>query len=279
MTGRGVGRGPWSSGDGAGRSPSAVLIVSRVAVVLPLLILVYTSTQPYYSPPTAETLSNMSLDTYASVLSNDDTVRSLRNTLVLAAGYRNVVVLLGSHRRVARRPHVSAGALDWSTGSRSCRSRFRASCSASRCSSSTCGCRIAIYGTLWIMLIAFVTAECRRHAFSRRVHASDRRRARGVGACERSELVADLPPRARAAAAPGSVRGWIYVFVSSARQLSSAHAPLLSRQRSAVDQDLGPVPAGRVPGARRTRRDDDGRARRSDRGGVQASAGVGIRQL
>ena len=82
---------------------------------------------------------------------------------------------------------------------------------------------IDIYGTLWILLLAFVTAEM---AFGIR-----------FASAPMHQIGADLEESAYASGAswwqtfrrillplllPGLVAGWIYVFVASARELSSA---------------------------------------------------------
>ena len=74
----------------------ATFVYLTVAAVLPLLILVYASTQPFYTPPSVDSFSNMTLESYTSVLSQESTLRALKNTVVLAAGTATVVVLLGA---------------------------------------------------------------------------------------------------------------------------------------------------------------------------------------
>ncbi|MET0939197.1 MAG: iron ABC transporter permease [Gaiellaceae bacterium] len=222
MTGRGIRARPVELGRWRWPVASAVLIYLAIAVVLPLLVLVYTSTQQYYSPPTAETLSNMSLDSYASVLSNDDTARSLRNTLVLAAGSATCVVLLGAvgawlvvRTRVRGRglvdglsflPIVIPGLV---LGLALLIVYLRVP--------------LPIYGTLWIMLIAYVTSGMpvgmRFGVASTHQIGDELEEAAHVSGASwwqtfRRVLVPLLLPALFAA--------WIYVFVSSARQLSAA---------------------------------------------------------
>ncbi len=142
VSGRGAVR-PARVDLGRWRWPVASIAYAYLAIasVLPLLILVYASTQPYYAPPTVDALSRMSLDNYADVLAQDATVRSVWNTLTLAVGHVDGGPRASPQwRRGSSSGRASAGG-GRSTRSPSCRSRSPASSSASRSSSSTCACR------------------------------------------------------------------------------------------------------------------------------------------
>jgi iron(III) transport system permease protein len=64
------------------------------AIVAPTLILVYASTQTFYSAPTAESLSNMSFANYERVLSSPGLWDAIRNSVLLAAGTATTLMFL-----------------------------------------------------------------------------------------------------------------------------------------------------------------------------------------
>lgn len=70
-----------------------VLLYFFLAVVLPTLVLVYTSTQPFYSVPSVESLSNMSLENYTYVLQRPQSLRALQNSFMLGIGSATAVML------------------------------------------------------------------------------------------------------------------------------------------------------------------------------------------
>jgi iron(III) transport system permease protein len=81
---------------GVWRWPATLLILLYfvVAVVLPLLILVYASTQQFYSPPTRATLSAMTLQPYRDVIHADIAITAVKNSIILGVGSATVVMLL-----------------------------------------------------------------------------------------------------------------------------------------------------------------------------------------
>jgi iron(III) transport system permease protein len=193
-----------------------------LAVVLPVLILLYASTQPFYSPPSFDTLSNMSLDSYGEVMGQEQTLRSLRNTVILAAGTATGVVLLGA---------VAA----WLVVRTRIRGRWlldAVSFAPIAIPGLVLGTSLLvvylrvpleIYGTLWILLIAYVTNEMPfgiRFASSRMSQIGDEleESAYASGASWWQTFRRVLLPLL----VPGLVAGWIYVFVASARELSSS---------------------------------------------------------
>jgi iron(III) transport system permease protein len=223
VTGRG-GMLPRRAHLGRWRWPMAAVVFAylAVAVVLPLLMLVYASTQPFYAPPTSSTLKNMSLDNYAEVLRQEDTIRSVLNTVVLAAGTATIVLIIAA---------VAA----WLVVRTSVRGRWLIDGLAFvpiAIPGLVFGVAllvvylrvpIDIYGTLWILLIAFVTAELAfgirfasapMHAIGDDLEES----AYASGASWWQTFRRILVPLLL----PGLVAGWIYVFVASARELSSA---------------------------------------------------------
>jgi iron(III) transport system permease protein len=65
-----------------------------IAVALPLLTLLYVSTQPFYGRPSLDRLGATTFDNYAAVLSDEASLRAFRNSLVLGIGTATAVVLV-----------------------------------------------------------------------------------------------------------------------------------------------------------------------------------------
>lgn len=78
------------------RWPAAILILMYFlfAVVMPCLVLLYASTQPFYSVPSAESLSNMTFDNYAAVLDSNIVKRATTNSLLLGIGTATAVMFV-----------------------------------------------------------------------------------------------------------------------------------------------------------------------------------------
>ncbi|GAA1268232.1 iron ABC transporter permease [Pseudonocardia aurantiaca] len=83
---------------GRWRRPLGALVLAyfTVAIVLPVLVLVYASTQRFYSVPTWETLGNASLENYEYIFNNPQTTRALWNSIVLGLAAATVVIVLSA---------------------------------------------------------------------------------------------------------------------------------------------------------------------------------------
>jgi iron(III) transport system permease protein len=55
-----------------------------IAVLLPFLMLLWTSVQPFYAPPSADSLARVTFDGYFNIWSDGSVARALRNTIILA---------------------------------------------------------------------------------------------------------------------------------------------------------------------------------------------------
>lgn len=55
-----------------------------IGVLLPFLMLLWTSVQPFYAPPSADSLARVTFDGYFKIWSDGSVARALRNTLILA---------------------------------------------------------------------------------------------------------------------------------------------------------------------------------------------------
>ncbi len=65
-------------------------------MLAPLAILAYASTQRFYSPPTMDTLHNMSLDPYRDVIHGDVAIQAVKNSIILGLGSATTVMLLAA---------------------------------------------------------------------------------------------------------------------------------------------------------------------------------------
>jgi iron(III) transport system permease protein len=209
---------------GKWRRPATAFIFAYgfVAVVLPLFVLIYSSTQPFYSPPTAETLSNMSLDNYRAVFDSDQTVRALKNSFILGIGSATLVMFamaiaawLVVRTKIAGRwmvdnlaflPLVIPGLV---LGVALLFVYLRSP--------------VPIYGTLWILAIAYVTRYMpygMRYASSSmyQISAELEESAQTSGASWLQSFRKVLLPLMM----PGLLAGWIYILTVSVRELSSS---------------------------------------------------------
>ncbi len=78
------------------RIPATILMFAYfgIAVLLPVLILVYASTQNFYSVPSVQTLTNMTWDNYEYTLTNRQSLTALRNSFTLGIGSATLVMLV-----------------------------------------------------------------------------------------------------------------------------------------------------------------------------------------
>jgi len=94
VTGKGyrprqINLGPWTV-------PAAFFcwVYVLIAVVLPFAMLLWTSIQPFYAPPSAESLRRATLEGYLNIWQDGSVVRALSNTLVLALVTSVATILL-----------------------------------------------------------------------------------------------------------------------------------------------------------------------------------------
>jgi iron(III) transport system permease protein len=209
--------GRWRTAMGTG-----LMVYFTIAILLPAFILIYMSTQPYYSVPSIESLTNPTLDNYRYIFQHDQTMRSFRNSFVLGIGAATLVMFgtaiaswLVIRTKLPGRwlvdnlafvPLVIPG-LVLGVALLFVYLRFP----------------IAIYGTMFILLISYVT---RYMPYGMR-YASTSMYQIG-GELEESAQVSgaswwqtfrriNLP-----LLVPGLMAGWIYIVMTSVRELSSS---------------------------------------------------------
>jgi iron(III) transport system permease protein len=199
-----------------------VVCYSFVAAGLPLLVLMYVSTQRFFSPPTRERLSQMTLEPYANVLGNDQIVRALKNSFLLGIGAATGVTFLA----------VVASWLVLRTNVRGRRLIDNLAFLPISVPGLVLGVALLfvylraplpVYGTLWILLIAYLTlflpygmryASVSMAQIGRELEES----AQTSGAAWGHTLRRVLIPLVL----PGLAAGWLYVLIVSMRELSTS---------------------------------------------------------
>jgi iron(III) transport system permease protein len=210
---------------GAWRWPATAVIVGYflVAVVLPLLVLFYASTQPYYSPPSHYTLSHMSFSNYTAEWHDPVIRHAVLNSLYLGVGAATAVMLLTA---------IAA----WLV----VRTRLRGRTAVDHLAflpiaipGLVLGTAILfvylrtgwlpIYGTLWILFIAYLTrympygmrySSTSMYQIGRELEESAHMSGAGWWHTFRRVILPLI--------APGLVAGWIYILVVSFRELGSS---------------------------------------------------------
>ncbi len=209
---------------GRWRWPAAALAGAYllVAAVLPLFILVYASTRGSYAPPSLDRLAEGSLDRYGALLRDDATLRAVGNSLLLATAAATAVM-------------VVMAAVAWFLVRGRGRGRWLVDGLASlplvlpgivlglALSILFLRVPLPIYGTLWILLLAYFTrfmpyglryAVSAMHQVGNELEESARASGARWGQVFRRITLPLL--------APGLAAGWIYVAVVSVRELASS---------------------------------------------------------
>ena len=209
--------GPW-------RWVAAALFVLYfvVIVLLPFLVLVWTSLQKFYSAPSWDALSRLSLDNYRAVLDYPSFWSTVRNSLFLALSCAGVVILIGA-------------VISWVVVRTKIPGRWLLDSLASMplvfpgivlgLSIMICYLYIdiGIYGTIWIMLVAYVTRFLpygMRYVSTSmmQIHKELEESAAMSGASWSLNFRRIVLPLLK----PGLLAGFVYVVIVSIRELSSS---------------------------------------------------------
>src|SRR5438270_2649551 len=193
-----------------------------VIVLLPFLVLVWSSLQKFYSAPSWAALSRVSLDSYRTILDYPQFWQTVENSLFLSLTTATLIMLLGAViswvvvrtkipgrwvlDNIASLPLVFPG-LVLGLSIMICYLYFD----------------IGVYGTLWIMLIAYVTRFLpygMRYASTSmlQIHKELEESAAMSGASWTMAFRRIVLPLLK----PGLLAGWIYVMIVSMRELSSS---------------------------------------------------------
>jgi iron(III) transport system permease protein len=222
VTGKGFRPRPMELGRWRWPATALILAYFLFAVVAPMLILVYASTQRFYAQPSGKTLTNLTAENYAYVFTSPGTLTALRNSFVLGAGAATLVMLVMAVAawlvvrttlpgrwlvdNLSFLPMAIPG-LVLGVALLFVYLRFP----------------IPIYGTLWILLLAYFTRYMpygMRYAASSMYQISSEleecAQTCGAGWWQSFRRIV-LP-----LLVPGLIAGWVYIMTVSVRELSSS---------------------------------------------------------
>jgi iron(III) transport system permease protein len=202
---------------------AAIFIVYfLVIVLLPFLVLLWSSTQRFYSAPSWAAIGRMSLDSYRAVLDYPQLAGTVRNSLVLAVGSATIVMLVSAVIAwVAVRTKVPGrSVLDHLASFPLVLPGMVLGLAVMVCYLTV---DIGVYGTLWIMLIAYVTRFLPygmryNTASMQQIHKELEESAAMSGASWGTAFRRVVLPLLK----PGLLAGWLYVLIVSIRELSSS---------------------------------------------------------
>ena len=202
---------------------AAIFIVYFLLIVAaPLLVLLWSSVQKYYSVPSMAALANLTLDPYRFILSHPTFARAIWNSLLLCLGSATIIMLV-------------TAVICWIVVKTRIPGRWLLDNLASLpivFPGLVLGLAImvfylnvdaGIYGTIWILLIAYITRfmpyGIRYNTASMlQIHKELEESAAMSGASWGATFVRVVLPLLK----PGLVAGWIYVAIVSLRELSSS---------------------------------------------------------
>ena len=176
------------------------LIYVALVVVLPFLVLLWSSLQRFYSVPTIAALKNLTLDSYRTVLAYPAIGTAVWNSIVLALGSATLIMLATSILCwiVVRTKLPGRALLD---NLASLPLVFPGLVLGLAIMVCYLALPIGVYGTIWIMLIAYVTRfSALRHALQHGVAPAGAQGARGIRRHERGVACHHVRPHRPAAA-------------------------------------------------------------------------------
>lgn len=219
---RGRGYAPRAYDLGPWRYPLGLLLglILLVVAVLPLASVVWASLPRVYQVPSQEAFSRLSLDAYAAVLSRPTIAASVRNSCLLAAAAATLIMLLTTLAawliaRVRGRGIWLADVL------LSLPLVFPGVVVGVALIRTYVGAPVPIYGSLWILLVAYVTSLLPYGMrFSQpamlQIHHELEESAYLSGATWWQNLASIVLPLMRGA----FFGGWLYIFIVAFRELS-----------------------------------------------------------
>jgi len=222
MTGKGFR--PRQIDLGAWRWFAAAVFIAYflLIVVLPFLVLLWSSLQRFYSVPSWQALQHLTLDPYRFIFTYPNIMRSVWNTLFLSIGSATVIMLVTS-------------VICWIVVRTKIRGRWLLDNLASlpmvfpglvlglSIMIFYLNVDVGVYGTIWIMFIAYITRfmpyGLRYNTTSMlQIHRELEESAAMSGASWGTTFRRIILPLLK----PGLVAGWIYVMIVSIRELSSS---------------------------------------------------------
>jgi iron(III) transport system permease protein len=205
--------------------PAAVTFVTAyivIASLMPLLILVYASTQPFYSVPSLASISNATFGNYVDVASHGPTLRALRNSLFLGVAAATIVMFVTAVAAwvIARTKTPGRWVVD---GLASAPLVIPGLVVGVALLFVYLRSPLPIFGTIWILLIAYLT---RYMPYGMRYSTASmyqigielEESAQMSGATWWQSFRRVMLPLL----VPGLLAGWLYIFLVSFRELSSS---------------------------------------------------------
>jgi iron(III) transport system permease protein len=202
---------------------AAIFIVYFLLIVAsPLLVLLWSSVQKYYSVPSMAALQNLTLDPYRFILNHPTFARAIWNSLLLCLGSATIIMLVTSVIcwMVVKTKIPGRWLLD---NLASLPIVFPGLVLGLSIMVFYLNFNIGIYGTIWILLLAYVTRFMPygiryNTASMMQIHKELEESASMSGARWGSTFVRVVLPLLK----PGLVAGWIYIAIVSLRELSSS---------------------------------------------------------
>jgi iron(III) transport system permease protein len=191
-------------------------------VVLPFAVLLWSSFQRFYSVPSMEALQNLTLDPYRFILSYPNLGRTVLNSMLLSFSAATIVMLVASVICwiVVKTNYPARWLLD---NVASLPIVFPGLVLGLSIMIFYLNVDIGIYGTIWIMLIAYITRfmpyGLRYSTTSMlQIHRELEESAAMSGASWATTFRRIILPLLK----PGLLAGWIYVMIVSIRELSTS---------------------------------------------------------
>jgi iron(III) transport system permease protein len=201
---------------------SLFVLYFLIVVVLPFLVLLWSSLQKYYSVPSIAALQHMTLDPYRSILSYPSFANSVWNSLKLSLGTATAIMLVTSVIAwiVVKTKLPGRWILDNLSSLPLVFPGLVLGLSIMICYLNL---PLGIYGTIWIMFIAYVTRflpyGMRYNLTSMlQIHKELEESAAMSGASWSTTFRRIIVPLLK----PGLIAGWIYIVIVSVRELSSS---------------------------------------------------------
>jgi len=198
------------------------LLYFSLIVVLPFMVLLWSSLQKFYAVPSMEALKNLTLDPYRFVLSYPNLGRSVWNSLLLSFGSATLIMLVTSVICwiVVKTKLPGRWLLD---NLASLPMVFPGLVLGLALMIFYLNVDIGVYGTMWILFIAYVTRfmpyGLRFNTTSMlQIHKELEESAAMSGASWGTTFRRIILPLLK----PGLVAGWIYIMIVSIRELSSS---------------------------------------------------------
>jgi iron(III) transport system permease protein len=202
---------------------AAIFVVYfMIIVVLPFLVLVWCSLQKFYSAPSLQAMKSLNFDAYRAVFDYPDISAVIWNTAVLAISTATVIMLMTSVLAwiVLRTKLPGRWVLDTLSSLPLVFPGIVLGLAIMICYLHV---GIGVYGTLWIMLIAYITRFMpygMRYSTTSMLalHKELEESAAMSGASWRMTFQRIILPLLK----PGLLAGWIYIVIVSVRELSGS---------------------------------------------------------